>query len=66
MTKLIICFLILMGSFGIQGHASSHLTMQDVVMDQDSVHVKFVRGGAGMARLKCILDMDTKNGDLFF
>jgi hypothetical protein len=49
MTKLIICFLILVGSFCIQGHASSPLARQDVVMDQDSVHIKFVRGGVGMA-----------------
>jgi hypothetical protein len=49
MTKLIICFLILVGSFCIQGHASSHLTRQDVVKDQDSMHVKFVRGGVGIA-----------------
>jgi hypothetical protein len=49
MTKLIICFLILVGSFCIRGHASSHLTRLAAVMDQDSVHEKFVRGGIGMA-----------------
>lgn len=41
--------MILAGSLGMQVQASSHLTRQDVVMDQDSVHEKFLRGGVGIA-----------------